>query len=258
MLKIALTGHAGAMGKNLIEMVQADPELELVAGIDRSQVESHGFKQYSSFEELSLDKDMKIDAIIDFSHHSMVSSMLDYASDTKTPVVICTTGISDEDSAKIAEVSKSVPLFKSGNMSVGINLMIELSRRAAEILGDSFDIEIIEKHHNRKVDAPSGTAYMIAEGINDALHNSKEYVYGRSGNSCKRQPEEIGIHAVRGGTIVGEHTVIYAGNDEIVELKHTASSRKVFAKGAIDAAKYLASREPGLYDMKKMLGEMFA
>lgn len=247
MTKVILCGVNGAMGKNLVELISEDPSLEIVAGIDHTPREGE-FPQFASFTD-----EVKGDVIIDFSHFSMIPNLLDYVEKTKTPAVICTTGLSEEVEARIDELSKEVPLFKSGNMSLGINLLISLAKKGAELLGETFDIEVVEMHHNKKIDAPSGTAYMIAEEINESLDNTKEYNYGRYGNDTKRQPSEIGIHALRGGTVVGEHTVVFAGTDEMVRLEHRATSKKVFAQGAIKAAKYLLTKEAGFYNMNDML-----
>jgi 4-hydroxy-tetrahydrodipicolinate reductase len=247
MTKVILCGVNGAMGKNLVELISEDPSLEIVAGIDHTPREAE-FPQFASFTD-----EVKGDVIIDFSHFSMIPNLLDYVEKTKTPAVICTTGLSEEVEARIDELSKEVPLFKSGNMSLGINLLISLAKKGAELLGETFDIEVVEMHHNKKIDAPSGTAYMIAEEINESLDNTKEYNYGRYGNDTKRQASEIGIHALRGGTVVGEHTVVFAGTDEMVRLEHRATSKKVFAQGAIKAAKYLLTKEAGFYNMNDML-----
>lgn len=249
MINIILTGCNGAMGKNLVELIEANPDLNVSAGVDRTFNDAYKFKQYTDFNS----DDITGDVIIDFSHYTLVPAMLDFIEKTKIPAVICTTGLSQETEERIQELSKSVALFQSGNMSLGINLIISLAQRAAEILGDDFDIEIIEKHHNKKIDSPSGTALMIANGINDSLDNRLQYVYGREGNDTKRKKNDIGIHAVRGGTIVGEHEVIFAGQDEVVSIQHSAGSKKVFAQGAISAAKFLVGKGPGMYDMKDII-----
>lgn len=249
MIKVLLCGSNGKMGQVLSQLISEDSDMTVAAGIDSSEKRQFNYPVFSSFEKC----DVKADIIIDFSHHSITSSLIDYCMKTGTPAVICTTGLEDALIEKINTASCQVPLFRSGNMSLGVNLLMDLSRKAAKILADAYDIEIIEKHHNRKVDAPSGTAYMIADAINDELDNSKEYNFGRYGRASKRQASEIGIHAIRGGTIVGEHTVIYAGSDEIIEIKHSAMSRKVFAVGALKAAKFLFNQENGLYNMDDVL-----
>ncbi|RKD27316.1 dihydrodipicolinate reductase [Caminicella sporogenes DSM 14501] len=248
MLKVLLSGCNGKMGKVVTELIESENNIEIVAGIDISK-KHNKFPVFKDFKDCTI----KADVIIDFSHHSMMPALIDYSVKTKTPAVICTTGLDEEIIQKIKDASNKVALFKSGNMSLGVNLITKLAQEAAKVLSESFDIEIIEKHHNRKLDAPSGTAYMIADAINETLNNSKEYNFGRYGKSAKRNKNEIGIHAVRGGTIVGEHTVIYAGPDEIIEIKHTAMSRKIFAAGAIKAAKFLANKTSGLYNMSDIL-----
>ncbi len=247
MTKVIICGVNGAMGKNLLELIDNDPTMEVVAGIDHTPKASN-FPQYDKFTD-----EVKGDIIIDFSHFSMIPNLLDFVEKTKTPAVICTTGLSEEVETRIQKLSAHVPLFKSGNMSLGINLLISLAKKGAELLGESFDIEIVEMHHNKKIDAPSGTAYMIAEEINESLNNSKNYTYGRYGNDTKRDASEIGVHALRGGTVVGEHTVIFAGTDEMVRLEHRATSKKVFAQGAIKAAKFILNKQNGFYNMNDML-----
>jgi 4-hydroxy-tetrahydrodipicolinate reductase len=249
LIKVLLCGSNGKMGQVLTALIGEDSNMNVVAGIDKNVSDIYDYPVFSHFSDCNV----KADVIIDFSHHSMVSDLIDYCVRTKTPAVICTTGLDETIVKKIDDASKAVSLFRSGNMSLGVNLIMDLARKAAKVLKDDFDIEIIEKHHNRKVDAPSGTAYMIAKTINDELEDSKEFSYGRYGRSTKRQKSEIGIHAIRGGTIVGEHTVIYAGSDEIIEIKHSAMSRKVFAAGAVKAAKFLITKENGLYNMDDIL-----
>lgn len=252
MLNIILCGYNGAMGKHLIEQINANPALCISGGVDRTPSASYDFPQFQSFNSEAL----RGDVIIDFSHHSVLPSLLEYAVRTQTPAVICTTGLSEDVKAQIQESSKQVALFQSGNMSLGINLLVHLSQKAAEVLGDAYDIEIIEKHHHRKLDAPSGTALMLADGINAACDHKYHYQMGRSGNDAKRQPLEIGIHAVRGGNIVGEHEVIFAGQEEVVSLSHSAASRGVFAKGAIAAGEFLTTCTPGLYNMNDLLAKV--
>lgn len=252
MIKIILCGFNGAMGKHLIEQIEANPNMEISAGIDRGTNSAYAFKQYPDF----LADDLQGDVIIDFSHHSVVSGLLDFSVSRNIPAVICTTGLEQSTKGKIATSAQSVALFQSGNMSLGINLMIKLAKTAAEALGDDYDIEIIEKHHHRKLDAPSGTALMIADGINDVFSGKKHYQHGRQGTNAKRTTDEIGIHAVRGGNIVGEHEVIFAGLEEIIEIQHKASSRGVFAKGALRAAEFLVNQKPGLYNMNDLLADL--
>ena len=246
MLRVIISGYSGSMGKVLTKCANEDSELEIVCGSSKDDLDVP-FKTYhkmSEVEELA-------DVIIDFSHHSTIEDTLSYAIKTKTPLVIATTGFNDEELEKIKESSNIIPIFHSSNMSLGVNVLIKLVKEAAKAL-NGFDIEIIEKHHNKKLDAPSGTAVMIANGVKEVLPDS-EYIYGRHGRSDKRSSNEIGIHAIRGGTIVGEHTTIFAGHDEVVEIKHSAQSKDIFAKGAIAAAKFLVKQEAGYYNMNNML-----
>lgn len=244
-MDILLSGANGAMGKNIVELIKGQPEYNIVAGVDRHADSSTDFPIFDSAKNC----DISFDCIIDFSHFSVVSDLIDFAVNQQKPIVICTTGLNDDTEAKILEASKKIAIFRSGNMSLGINLLIALSKKAAAILEGDFDIEIIEKHHNLKVDAPSGTAKMLADGINETLSAPKKLLYGRHGNATKRNSEEITVHAVRGGTIVGEHEVIFAGTDEVITLGHSAQSKRVFAKGAINAAAFIVKMPPGLYDM---------
>lgn len=249
MTDIILNGCNGKMGAAVTKAVSERDDCRIVAGVDLYGDNSN-YKVYRNFSEL----DVKGDVIIDFSNPSVLDSMLAYAKENNTPLIICTTGFSETQVAQIKEASKNVATFYSGNMSLGINLIIELSKKAASILGGSFDVEIIEKHHNQKIDAPSGTALMIADGISKVLTDS-QYVYDRHSYRKKREKNEIGIHAIRGGTIVGEHEVIFAGHDEIFSLKHQALSKEVFAVGAVNAAVYLKGKESGMYDMGNLLSE---
>mgnify|MGYP000607434466 FL=1 len=246
MLRVIINGYSGSMGKVLTKCVNEDSELQLVCGASRDELDVP-FKTYlkmSYVEETA-------NVIIDFSHHSTINDVLDYATKTKTPLVIATTGFNKEELGKIKEASSIIPIFHSSNMSLGVNVLVKLVKEAAKAL-NGFDIEIIEKHHNKKLDSPSGTAVMIANGIKEVLPDT-ECIYGRHGRSEKRSSNEVGIHAIRGGTIVGEHTTIFAGHDEIVEIKHTAQSKDIFAKGAIAAAKFLVNQEAGYYNMNNML-----
>lgn len=248
-IKVLVSGCNGVMGHHVVNVVTAHEDMEVVGGVDVNSNSEYKFPVYSSFEECKVEADV----IIDFSHFSVIDCLLDYAEATQTPTVICTTGLDDSLIRRIDELSNKVALFRSGNMSLGINLLIDLVKKAVQVLGSNFDIEIVEKHHNRKVDSPSGTALMIADGINEELDHEMAYQHGRSGTESKRQAHEIGIHALRGGTIVGEHSVIFAGLDEIIEINHTALSRKVFANGAVQAAFFLADKKQGLYDMNAIL-----
>ena len=246
MLRVIINGYSGSMGKVLTKCVNEDSELQLVCGVSRDELDVP-FKTYIKLSDVS----ETADVIIDFSHHSTINDTLSYATKTKTPLVIATTGFNEDELGRIKEASTIAPIFHSSNMSLGVNVLVKLVKEAAKALNE-FDIEIIEKHHNKKLDSPSGTAIMIANGIKDVLPGS-ECIYGRYGRSEKRKPTEVGIHAIRGGTIVGEHTTIFAGHDEVVEIKHTAQSKDIFAKGAIAAAKFLVNQEAGYYNMNNML-----
>ncbi len=251
MIDIIINGCFGKMGKTVAEKASADPKIRIAAGIDLAKLDEYRFPVYRSFDELP-EIDTQNAVIIDFSHPSVINNLLRYAVDNRIPAVICTTGISDEDKAHIKEASKSVPVFYSGNMSIGVNLLISLVKIAQRALNEDFDVEIIEKHHNQKIDAPSGTAYMIADAIKSQMQYA-EYVYDRHLQRKKREKNEIGIHSVRGGNIVGEHEVIFAGDDEVITIKHQAQSKAVFAKGALSAAKFLIGKEPGMYDMSDLI-----
>ena len=249
MTKILLSGCSGKMGRVIGALVANDPTCEIVGGIDLVDDGTLTFPVFSAPDKVNV----KADVIIDFSHPSCLVPVMDYAASTKTPIVVCTTGLSPEQKAYMAAKGSETAVFFSANMSLGVNVIIDLAKRATNVLEDNFDIEIVEAHHNRKLDAPSGTALYIADAINDACKEKKEYVYDRHSVRKKREKKEIGIHAIRGGTIVGEHTVIFAGNDEIIELKHTALSRDVFAEGAIAAAKFMADKKTGMYDMNDLI-----
>ena len=251
MTKILLTGVSGAMGCMLQQVIAATPDCEVVAGFDQKENHSLPFPVYTDLENCQ----EKVDVIIDFSHFKAFPGIFAYAKTNKVPIVIATTGLSEADLNAIDEGSKEFPIFKTANMSLGINLLAKALREMAGKLESGFDIEIIEKHHNKKIDAPSGTALLLADAVNDGLAQKKDYTFGRYGRDCKRTENEMGIHAIRGGTIAGEHTVIFAGNDEIIEVKHTALSKKVFAEGAVKAALYLVDKNPGLYDMSMVVSD---
>lgn len=251
MVNVIMHGCNGKMGRVITNLVEEDDNIQIVAGIDAYTGVANEYPVFASIKEC----DVKADAIIDFSVTAAVDDLLDYAVSTKTPVVVCTTGLSARQLEKINEASKSVAVLRSANMSLGINTLMKILKIATDVLADrGFDIEIVEKHHNQKVDAPSGTALALADCINQELNNEYDYTYDRSTVREKRKKNEIGISAVRGGTIVGEHEVIYAGTDEVIEIKHTAYSKAIFAKGAIDAAKFLANKEAGMYDMSDVIG----
>lgn len=250
MINLIIHGCNGKMGQVVAAASANDPDIRVIAGVDKYPAgKTNPFPVYESFSDIK----EKADVIIDFSVPGALPQLLDYARSSKTPLVIATTGLSPEDLNSIEKASKETAIFRAANMSLGVNLMYDLAERASSVLGDLFDIEIIEKHHNQKIDSPSGTAYALADAINNAFLNSKHYVFGRHSKNDKRAKTEIGIHAVRGGTIAGEHTVIYAGQDEILEITHSAHSRQIFAMGALTAAKYLKNKTSGLYNMKDVM-----
>jgi 4-hydroxy-tetrahydrodipicolinate reductase len=249
MLKVIVNGSLGKMGRVLTSCIKEDSNLDLVCGVSKYGEEKVDYKFYKEILEV----EEKCDVIIDFSHPSSLDSILEYATRTKTALVIATTGYNEEELDKIKEASKEIAIFNSSNMSLGVNVLLKLVKDAAKAL-DGFDIEVIEKHHNKKVDAPSGTALMIANSIKEVLPQV-EYNYGRYGRDAKRKENELGIHAIRGGTIVGDHDVVFAGNNEIIEISHKAQSKEVFAQGSIKAAKYIVTKQPGYYNMSNMIGE---
>ena len=249
MINILLCGASGKMGNAVCQAAAQTEDIKIVAGIDKIKNPAIEFNVY----ENPYDVKEEIDCIIDFSHPSVFDNMLKFAAEKKIPYIICTTGLSEEQREAIISASENAPMFYSANMSVGVNLLIELAKRASSVLEDSFDIEIIEKHHNLKIDAPSGTALAIADAISETVSYNPKYTYDRHSVRKKREKEEIGIHAVRGGTIVGEHQVIFAGRDEIIELNHTATSKEVFAVGAVRAARFMKDKPKGLYNMKDVI-----
>lgn len=245
MKRIVLSGCNGKMGRMIASCVKGRDDCTVVAGIDVSGEVLDAFPVFTSPAGCQVEADV----IIDFSHPSALAPLLDYAAATRTPAVIATTGLSSDQVALIRETSARVPLFFTANMSLGVNLLVELAKKAAAVLGGQFDIEIIEKHHNQKIDAPSGTALMLADAVGETMPQEPRYVYDRHSQRKKREKAEIGIHSVRGGTIVGEHEVIFAGRDEIVTLSHTALSKEIFATGSVNAALFLCEQRPGLYNM---------
>ena len=252
MKKILINGCNGKMGQVITRLVAEDDECEAAAGFDINDSINNSYPVYSDPE----DYDGEADVVIDFSHPSSLTGILEYCKKRKLPIIVATTGFSVDQKKEMQEASKEIPVFFSANMSLGINLIISLAKQAVKLLEGNFDIEIIEKHHNQKIDAPSGTALAIADAIDETLSYPAEYVYDRHSVRKKRKKTEIGLHAVRGGTIVGEHDVIFAGNDEVIELKHTAASKEVFAVGAVKAAKFLCGKEPGMYDMNDLIAEL--
>ena len=250
MTKMIMHGCNGRMGHVICDLVKEDNDIEVVAGVDAFGESSYSFPVYKSLSECDVDADV----IVDFSNASAVDGLLDHCVARNIPVVLCSTGLSPEQLAKVKEASSKVAILKSANMSVGVNALLKVLKEVSPMFAAAgFDIEIVEKHHNQKLDAPSGTAIALADSINESLDNEYEYVYDRSTRREKRPVKEIGISAVRGGTIVGDHEVIFAGLDEVVTLSHRAYSRAIFGKGAITAAKFLAGKGPGMYDMSDAL-----
>ena len=250
MVKVIMHGCNGKMGQVITRMAASDPELKIVAGVD---ARAQDLNDYPVFGDIS-DCDAEADVVIDFSNAAAVDHLLDWCQEKQMPVVLCTTGLSEAQLKKVEDAAKGTAVLKSANMSLGVNLLMKLLQDAAKVLApEGFDMEIVERHHNQKVDAPSGTAIALADALNGALEEGYEYVYDRSGQRKKRDSHEIGISAVRGGTIVGEHEVIFAGEDEVIEFKHTAYSKALFAKGAVAAAKFLAGKGPGRYDMSDVI-----
>lgn len=249
MVNILISGICGHMGRNVLELCRADAETQCTCGVDLQDTELCGVPVYAGFGKVG----EPVDVVIDFSSAANLSNILAFAVRRGCPVVLAATGYTAEDLAAIDEASRKIAVFRTANLSVGVNLLQKLVKEAASFLGEAFDIEIVEKHHNLKKDAPSGTALMLADSANEAFGGEKPYLYGREGMVGARG-KEIGIHAVRGGTIVGEHEVLFAGEDEIVTLSHSARSKRVFAAGAIRAAKFIAGKPAGKYDMHDVLG----
>lgn len=251
MVKIIMHGCNGHMGQVISDIVEKDPDAEIVAGID---IADQGKNSYPVFTDIDACQ-VEADAIIDFSSAKATDKLLEYSAARQIPVVLCSTGLSQEQLAKVEKTSRKVAVLKSANMSLGINTLLKLVQDAARVLAAAgFDMEIVEKHHRLKLDAPSGTALALADSINEAMDNQYHYVYDRSQKREKRDDKEIGISAVRGGTIVGEHEIIFAGQDEVIEFKHTAYSKAIFGKGAVEAAKFLAGKPAGRYDMSDVIG----
>ncbi len=251
MIKVIMHGCNGKMGQMITGLIAADEEIEIAAGVDAFDDGRNAYPVFKSIGQC----DVEADAVIDFSTASAVDGLLEYCAGKGLPCVLCTTGLSEGQLMKVKEASAKTAILKSANMSLGINMLLKLLKEAAGILAPAgFDMEIVEKHHSQKVDAPSGTALALADSINEELGNAYEYVYDRSGRRQKRPKKEIGISAVRGGTIVGDHDVIFAGEDEVITFSHTAYSKAVFGKGAVQAAKFLAGKPAGLYDMSDVIG----
>ena len=249
MIKVMMHGCNGAMGQVISGIIEESESAVMAAGID---FKDDGHNPYPVFKNLE-DCNVDVDVIIDFSSSKATDRLLSYVAEKQIPLVLCTTGLSEEQLKKVEETSKKTAILRSANMSLGVNVLLKLVNTAAKVLADAdFDIDIVEKHHKLKVDAPSGTALALADAVNEALHN--EYVYDRSQRRIRRPKKEIGISAVRGGTIVGQHDVIFAGQDEVIEFHHTAYSKAIFGKGAVSAAIYLAGKPAGMYDMSDVIG----
>lgn len=252
MTRIIMHGCNGRVGQMITGIVKDTPDMEIVAGVDKFDDGHNAYPVVYGIKECNADADV----IIDFSNSAAVDDLLDFAVEKQIPVVLCTTGLNEEQLEKVNTCSEKVAILRSANMSLGINLLLKLVKDAAKTLGVSgFDIEIVEKHHKHKLDSPSGTALALADAANDGVGGDYEYVYDRSTRRMERPVKEIGISAVRGGSIVGDHDVIFAGNDEVVTISHTAYSRAVFAKGAVEAAVFLAGKAPGIYSMSDVIGE---
>lgn len=251
MIRMIIHGCNGVMGQKVAEMAAKDPMVETVAGIDYNvNARQNPFPVFATLAEC----DVEADVVVDFSSAVAVDGLLDACVAKQLPLVLCTTGLSEEQVSHVQEAAKVIPILRSGNMSLGINLLMKVVEEVASVLlSADFDPEIVEKHHRRKLDAPSGTALMLAEAVNRAVDDSYDICLDRHERRMSRPKEEIGIQAVRGGTIVGEHEVIFAGPDELIEIRHVAYSRAIFANGALQAAKAIAGREAGLYDMQSVL-----
>ncbi len=251
MTNVILHGCNGRMGQMIAGLCADDPEIRIVAGVDTYTEKKNDFPVFAQIADCE-----KADAVIDFSNAGALDALLAWCVEKEVPVVLCSTGFSEEQLKKVDAAGERIAVLKSANMSLGINALMDLLQKAARVLAPAgFDVEIVEKHHNQKLDAPSGTAIALADSVNEAMDGQYEYVYDRSDRRQKRGKQELGISAVRGGTIVGEHEVIFAGTDEVIELKHTAYSRAVFGKGAIAAAKFLHGKEKGYYTMKDVIAE---
>jgi 4-hydroxy-tetrahydrodipicolinate reductase len=249
MINILMSGCNGKMGQVISRLASQSEDLKIAVGFDINTTINNPYPVYTNLSSCS----MNVDVIIDFSNPAALENLLKYATKKSIPIVVATTGLTQVHLNMLETASKSIPVFFSANMSLGVNLLIDLVKKAAKILEGNFDIEIIEKHHNQKIDAPSGTALAIADAINSELEQKQEYIYDRHSRRKKRSKTEIGIHAVRGGTIVGEHSVIFAGNDEIIEINHSATSKEIFGVGSLRAAKYIFGKKAGMYNMKDLI-----
>ena len=249
MTNIAISGCNGKMGRVIYNIVSDRDDCKVICGIDLNTTPYADFPIYSK----PCDMTEKPDVIIDYSHPSTLDGLIGYGLSTGCAIVFATTGFSNEQISQIKKAAEQIPIFFTFNMSLGINLLVELAKKATAVLGNQFDIEIVEKHHNQKIDAPSGTALMLADAINETMNNSCQYMYDRHSRRQKREKNEIGMHAIRGGTIVGEHEVIFAGRDEVLTLSHSATSKEVFAVGSVNAAIFLKDKNSGLYNMSDLV-----
>ncbi len=250
MTNILLCGCGGKMGAAVQTAVKSRKDCTIVAGADITEKPQKGFPVYGNLDNVT----EKVDVLIDFSNPSALESIIRYCGDHPgTAAVLCTTGYSSEQVAQVKNAARTIPIFYSRNMSLGINLLIELAKKAEAVLGDSYDVEIVEMHHNQKIDAPSGTALMLADAVNEVRENAMKYSYDRHSQRKKREKDEIGLHSVRGGSIVGEHQVIFAGQHEVITLSHSAQSKELFASGAVNAAVFMTGKGPGLYDMSNLV-----
>lgn len=251
MVNVILHGASGHMGQVVTDMIAADPDCRIVAGVDAVNLGNRSYPVYTNLADCR----EEADAVIDFSTAKAVDGLVAYCAERRLPLVLCTTGLTEEQVKNVQAASEKTAILRSGNMSLGVNLLIKLLKQAAAVLSpNGYDAEVVEMHHRRKIDAPSGTALMLADAVNEGADGGYHYTYDRSERHEKRDPKEIGISSVRGGTIVGVHDVIFAGEDEVIEFTHTAYSRAIFAKGAIQAAKFLAGKETGMYDMSDVIG----
>lgn len=249
MVRILLSGCNGKMGQVITTAAHYREDVKIVAGFDINDSQENDYPVFSQFNQCNV----PVDVIVDFSHPAALKSVLDYAVSKGIPLIVATTGLSDEQVVEIKKNTQQIPILYSANMSLGVNLLLELVKKATKLLYTNFDIEIVEKHHNQKIDAPSGTALALANAINQSLPEKYKYVYDRHTCRVKRSKDEIGMHSIRGGNIAGDHTVIFAGNDEIIELRHTANSKEVFGVGALKAAVFLYDKKPGFYTMQDLL-----
>lgn len=252
MIKILMSGCNGKMGQVISRLAEKTEDMKISAGYDLNDFIKNPYPVFTDIKNC----DENIDVIIDFSNPEALDTLLQYAMSRRIPLVMATTGLSKSHLKSLESASRHIPVFFSANMSLGVNLLIDLVKKAAKVLESGFDIEIIEKHHNQKIDAPSGTALAIADAINSVMEQEKEYVYDRHSRRKKRNDKEIGIHAVRGGTIVGDHSVIFAGTDEIIEINHIAMSKEIFGVGALRAAKFLHNKKPGMYNMNDLIDQI--